>query len=107
MNRVVLAIAFYLSQLPPTLHTLFIMKLAPFLIPFIATTVTASLVGEALSWAGQLVGGGRANPFTDFRLVKAEAKRNHERYKCKNEGSVYTMLLQCRYSVIVVHKPAR
>lgn len=31
----------------------------PLLIPFIATTVTASLAGEALSWASQLVGGGR------------------------------------------------
>lgn len=35
------------------------MKLVPLLIPFIATTVTAGLAGEALSWASQLVGGGR------------------------------------------------
>ncbi|EAL21061.1 hypothetical protein CNBD4370 [Cryptococcus deneoformans B-3501A] len=72
MNRVVLAIAFYLSQLPPTLHTLFIMKLAPFLIPFIATTVTASLAGEALSWAGQLVGGGRGALATGDGPVRTE-----------------------------------
>ncbi|ADV21812.1 phosphatidylglycerol/phosphatidylinositol transfer protein [Cryptococcus gattii E566] len=35
------------------------MKLAPLLIPFIATAATANLAGNALSWAGQLVSGGR------------------------------------------------
>ncbi|KIR68442.1 phosphatidylglycerol/phosphatidylinositol transfer protein [Cryptococcus bacillisporus CA1280] len=35
------------------------MKLAPLLIPFIATAATADFAGNALSWAGQLVSGGR------------------------------------------------
>lgn len=43
----------------------------------------------------------KANPFTDFRLVKAEEEWNHGRYKCKDQEAY----IQSQYNAIVVHKP--